>query len=363
MTQMSSATTLVATAEPSSPKPSNARVSVNILRALGEVVQHKGASPDELFGRRAADFYADPATSSLSMQGLEELFDRAVILTGDLALGLHCGLHARETCYGLMSPLVAHAPTLREALMLLTQFHQLLLQDVRVRLLEQSDVAELRLEVAAQPGRHVSEFFVAGLTRTLRAFGCDDRDIKAVCFRHPQPAYHHEYSSAFSGAERFKQSFAGIVFAREALDRAQLHQESDLQKVVLAVAEAKLKQLWRPLTWTEQVQALINNRPLAEISDMGKAARELGMSERSLRRRLDEEGSSYRDLSQTRLQESARAMLRNPALTLQNIAYTLGFADAASFNRAFRRWAGCTPAQFRASFQAQRCNDLVVVAR
>ena len=87
---------------------------------------------------------------------------------------------------------------------------------------------------------------------------------------------------------------------------------------------------------------------------MTSVARELGLSERSLRRRLEAEGTSFRDLSQALLDESAQAMLRNPALTLQSIAYALGFSDVATFHRAFRRWNRLTPTEYRAASLKQR---------
>ena len=67
------------------------------------------------------------------------------------------------------------------------------------------------------------------------------------------------------------------------------------------------------------------------------------------RRRLEEERTSFRDLSQSVLHETARSMLRNPALTVQYIANALGFSDATAFHRAFWRWDGRTPVEFRAS--------------
>jgi AraC-like DNA-binding protein len=75
----------------------------------------------------------------------------------------------------------------------------------------------------------------------------------------------------------------------------------------------------------------------------------LGLSERSLRRHLADENTSYRRLTQSALHASACSLLRKPALTLQNIAYQLGFSDVAAFHRAFRRWANLTPGEYRST--------------
>jgi AraC-like DNA-binding protein len=69
-----------------------------------------------------------------------------------------------------------------------------------------------------------------------------------------------------------------------------------------------------------------------------------------LRRHLEEEGTSFRALTQAALHEHACVMLRNPAITLQSIAHALGFSDPSAFHRAFRRWSGATPAEYRSQF-------------
>ena len=108
-----------------------------------------------------------------------------------------------------------------------------------------------------------------------------------------------------------------------------------------------MRQLSRPQTYTERVVELLVARREHTAPSMAFIARELRASVRSLRRRLDEEGTSYRSLIQTAQFELARSMLRNPELTLQAVAYDLGFTDASSFHRAFVRWAGVTPANYR----------------
>jgi AraC-like DNA-binding protein len=84
------------------------------------------------------------------------------------------------------------------------------------------------------------------------------------------------------------------------------------------------------------------------------AARELGLSGRSLRRRLESEGTSYRELVQARRYEQACTLLRNHAVALQDAAHALGFSDAAGFHRAFRRWTKLTPNEYRAGFRSRQ---------
>jgi AraC-like DNA-binding protein len=316
------------------------------------VVQQRGISPAALFDHGTDALYAEPAERSYPLARFQSLFARAIHLTEDPALGLHCGLHASEASFGLMAPLVSHAPTLRHALALVAQFQPLLIEGAHIQITEHMGVAQLRCELDHDCAidRSFVELVVAGLVRTVQAFGCARSDIRSVCFEHSRPAYYHAYAVAFSGAERFAQGFTGIEFSARALDRPHLHRHSELHKLVLIQAEHNLERLWRPLSCTDRVRALMNGRPASALPDMAVAARALGLSVRSLRRRLDDEGTSYRELTQSALHESACSMLRNPVLTLQTVAHQLGFADPTAFHRAFRRWAKLTPAEYRTLF-------------
>jgi AraC-like DNA-binding protein len=88
-------------------------------------------------------------------------------------------------------------------------------------------------------------------------------------------------------------------------------------------------------------------RPASRIPDMATAARDLGVSERSLRRRLASENTSYRELVRATLEASAGHMLRDPARSIKETAAALGFVDARTFHRAFKRWTGMTPMEYR----------------
>jgi AraC-like DNA-binding protein len=86
---------------------------------------------------------------------------------------------------------------------------------------------------------------------------------------------------------------------------------------------------------------------------MDEAARRLNMSERTLRRRLDAECSSYRAIVDDVRSYLAREYLRDTPLTVADVASLLGFDDVANFRRAFRKWNGCSPQEFRIRIEGQ----------
>ena len=76
-------------------------------------------------------------------------------------------------------------------------------------------------------------------------------------------------------------------------------------------------------------------------------AGELALSARSLRRKLEQEGTSYRDLVEEERRQLALQLLRSTAMKIEEVAAHLGYTDAGGFVRAFRRWQGCSPSEYR----------------
>lgn len=325
-------------------------VSVRLLRAVADVLLRRGISPEALLGDDTALLYTESLESRLPLSEYQRLFARAIDLAGEPALGLLCGLQAAESAFGLVSPLISHAPTLRHAIELVIRFHPLLLEGARLQLSERMGTATLRAQfprVNANADRSLAEMVVAGLDRTLRTFGCAALEVHAVHFEHVRPAHHAAYSEAFRGLERFASGFTGVEFASHVLDRPHIHSNAELELLLCTQAERTLERIGQPASATEQVRSIIQRRGQRGLLGMNDAALELGCSVRSLRRRLAEEGTSFRALQQEALQAFAYAMLRDSKLTLQSIAHSLGFANVAAFHRAFKRWTPLTPTEYR----------------
>jgi AraC-like DNA-binding protein len=97
----------------------------------------------------------------------------------------------------------------------------------------------------------------------------------------------------------------------------------------------------------DRVKQYLLARPPARIPDLLTAARDLGLSGRSLRRLLASEATSYRSLIRNVLQTTAEHMLRDPARSIQETAGALGFTNVRAFYRAFKQWSGMTPGEYR----------------
>jgi AraC-like DNA-binding protein len=190
---------------------------------------------------------------------------------------------------------------------------------------------------------------VAGFVRMLQSFGCARSELRAVCFEYARPAHHAAYTAAFGGLERFGAPYTGIELSAALLDRPHMHVQPELHALVLHEAQRRIDQRTGRLSYAEQITNLLRRRGVGQLPDMFALAKELNTSVRSLRRRLQDEGTSYRELTQALRYDAARQLLSSRDLTLQDIAHELGFADNAAFHNAFKRWAKLTPAEYRAA--------------
>lgn len=286
----------------------------------------------------------------LTLEEYAQLFVRAVALAQEPALGLLCGAAAIEPSFDVVGTLVAHTPTLRHAIEAAAQFHPLLIEGAALHFEERAGRAQLCCEfprIEATLDRALAELGAAGFWRMLRAFAVEPDAIYAVNFAHAAPSYTSSYRAAFSGRERFSQAATGVELASSVLDRPNPHYQPALLAVLRGQAERGLDRLAKAPCFVDQVEAALRRQRLGTMPDMKPVARELGMSTRSLRRRLEEEGTSFREVTRAALETAARSMLRHPGWTVQATSHALGFGHVTTFHRAFKRWTGLTPQEFR----------------
>ena len=331
------------------------RVSTFIVRALVEVVERSGVTREALMAAAELDVTRlDDILGGFGFPELVALEERALDLTGDEGLGLRLAEQSSEAAFDVVAHLTTHAPTLRDAVALCIQFQRLLMEGTALTLRERGDSATVRCEFprsTPRGDRMLAEFAMGGFARMIRSFAGHAAKLRAVSFEHPRPPHARAYARAFGGAERFSQRFTGIELDRALLDRRQLHHHPELYSVLHGDAATKLERMARGKSFVDRVKQHLLSVPPKRMPDMAGVARDLGLSTRSLRRRLADDGASYKALVQSVLELRATQMLGDPNRTIQETAAEMGFSDPSAFQRAFKRWKGMTPGQFKEAKQ------------
>lgn len=127
---------------------------------------------------------------------------------------------------------------------------------------------------------------------------------------------------------------------------------ADLRQALRRISERRVQRVTHslPVSWRVR-EYLIEQGGKPRTADMPAVGRALGISTRSLRRRLHEEGVSFHDLAREASACVAKQLLQDKHWSIQEAAYEMGFAHTTTFHRAFRRWTGTTPNKFRQQAQ------------
>jgi len=157
------------------------------------------------------------------------------------------------------------------------------------------------------------------------------------------------YEEFFGVPIEFGQAYYGLVFDREAYDLPNIRQDLDpnLDRLLARWIEPALEALHQPQPLVSEVTRIIQTRLPDGPPTLQEVAAELGMSARTLQRRLTALGCSVSSLVRETRRELAVAYLRQPTLNVTDVSLLLGFADTGSFTTAFRGWHGVTPSVFR----------------
>lgn len=324
---------------------------MRIVRGIVEAVEQVGVSRAQLL--RAAQL--DPAEldyeeACVPRSVVYRVVEAALDLTNDPAFALHWSERLGESTFNPVSHLIAHSATLRQGFESLRRFHRLFSDEPSFRLSEHGDRVTVQcfgqIGASVRVQRFASEMMVFGIVRLIRSFSAQAR-VEAVSFDYGMPEYHGEYTRVFRVAPRFEQGFTGIVFDRALMDIASPHRDEDVHDALRVIAERRIQRLTQHTPFTARVRDLLVERTRNQQSDMNSVARTLGLSRRSLRRRLVAEGSSYKVIVKEALAIVAKQYLRERRLTIQETAFEMGFADSSTFHRAFKRWTGRTPSAYR----------------
>ncbi|MDB4976819.1 MAG: araC1 [Myxococcaceae bacterium] len=318
-----------------------------VVRSLLKAIEGAGASRPVLL--QAVGLTPEQLAADLGRvlrSSIHQLLEAAADLTSDPAIALHWAEQIGQVTFAPVSPLLAYSSTLRHAFAMLAQFQPLLSDQPGYELVERGDEVVLRCpNLAGESARVeqlVAEAVLLGFFRLLRYFGLEARQIRVSC-RYPAPAYACEYARLFENAALFEQPFSGLSFARELLDSCAPQQDAEVHGAMQALAERRLARIHRAAPYALRVREFLIRHGAPQRSDMKAVALSFGLSARSLRRRLADEGKQYSSIVSEALTIMAKQLLCDKQRTIQETAFELGFANASTFHRAFKSWTGMTP--------------------
>ena len=264
---------------------------------------------------------------------------------------LQLGVAIKPEHSGIVGNVFMQAANLLEAATQVARYSRLIAESDQWQTEEKSNgIVEIVYRI--QPAEFYTQYAVERVFATAvtwnRYFLQDDNvHPLQVCFKHDTPVHLEHYQRLFQCPLIFGADDNRIQFCKKTLERPNPQPNHYLQQILIAHADRLQSQLPQDLLMTQTVKDLILATLPSVQLDMAKVADHLGLSRKTLYRRLKAEGSSFQMVFDQARKQLAAKHLSESMLSVEGVAFMLGFAEASSFHRACKRWFGLSPKAIR----------------
>lgn len=276
-----------------------------------------------------------------------ELLAEALKLTGDPNLGLKAGRMTRDEDGGVLTYAIFSASTVADATQVGARYMHLLNESIDFWVEQAQGRAFVHLESSVMLPKEVMDYQASivhsAFFRTLRTVpGLE------WWFPFKKPDDTSEYARTFPDVKlRFGAPHFGFNFDENYLALPLPTADPKLHALLDHYAQLLLAQLPPTREHTNLARALLRVELTSGNPTLERVAARLGVSARTLRRRLESEGMTFSELVDDTRHRLALQYMTRPELRLAEVAFLIGFSDVATFHRAFKRWTGHTPNAYR----------------
>ena len=310
-------------------------------RLLFDYLATRGLDSQAILGEAPPPAGREP---SYPAEHWRQLLARAADYLHDPALGLHLGATITPAHLGPLGYVLAASSNASAALQRYLRYQRLVhdVSPVRYELSGDELILEWNDDSRAI-GPHANQCGLAALVQFARHIAAPDTTPLAVYFVEPAPADPAPYAEYFGCPVYFDQPATRIRFAASLLQQPLRQPDATLATLLQGQVDALLAALPQQDHLLNDIRRHLSRRLLQGEPALELIAADLHLSGRTLRRRLQQQGWHFRQLLEDTRRHLAEDYLRDPRLTLPEVALLLGYSEQSAFNRAFRRWTGQTP--------------------
>ncbi|KPP99453.1 AraC family transcriptional regulator [Marinobacter sp. HL-58] len=289
---------------------------------------------------------------------ITRLWHAAERCTGDPGFGLKVGAEFTPMSISGVGFALQSAATLREAVVMVQRFQRLISDGGRFQVLT-GDTATWLVYHPRQGKLAFSPHQIEAVLAAVVGFaswvtGTSMRPLR-VQFSQPRLGPLQGYQAAFHCPVEFEQAFSGVLIDNAVLDQPLPQADPQLAQVHKRYTRARLEALSMNSASVPEIRRWLSARLGPALPRRSEAAEALGISERTLARRLRDQGQTFDRLLDEVRRERALQAVADTRATLPEIAESLGFAEVSTFYRAFRRWTGLPPVRWRRQHTDKHC--------
>jgi AraC-like DNA-binding protein len=321
-----------------------------IARLAFALAEEKGADVEALLKASGLSREGiDDPNVRLEVQSQIKFLELVANAIGDELLGFHLSQRFDPRGIGLPYYVLASSETLGEALRHAARYSSVVNNGIRLTLREHRKLSIVfeYVSVARHLDQHQIEFWIAALIRICRQISNRRLIPDSVSFTHRRKPS-SELSTFFGCDIRFGSDIDEAVFSLSIRDLAVVSGDPYLNQLLIKYCEEALayriagQRSFAPTV--ENAIALLMPHGKAQAAEV---ARKLGLSQKTLARRLCSEGLKFANVRQRLRCDLAKRHLADKELSISKIAWLLGYRDIGAFTNAFKRWTGRAPRTFR----------------
>lgn len=270
--------------------------------------------------------------------------------TKDPDFGLHMGEKMFEFPGHILFLLILNAPTLKNAIDILCRYFNLLtdIHSPKLLIVNQSAQIILRYHVKGLLLlRHSNEGILAGLASVIQRISGGQIKFDSVQFTHSKPESVAEHQRIFNAPILFNKEENRLAFKSKYLAHPIFLSNQVVFEKLKKLASEFQNRLYVDSPWSEKVKETLFNFISNGESEIDFVARKLAVTPRNLQKKLREEQVTFNEILNFVKKEKCLELLKRKNISISDISLLLGYSDQSSFSRAFKRWYGISPKQYR----------------
>ena len=282
-----------------------------------------------------------------------QILQNALLLSKTKSFGLELGKNLTPPTHGTMGFLANSSPNFLTAIKAIQTYSQTRMNFIHLKVVIEEDFLEcylhIDIDVSTDIQRCLSEAAVMSFFECAKFIIGRDIEEATTFLSFHEPEYSQDYQKYLSGRIQFdsSHSFVRVPLSLCLIPNISANNENYL--LALSQCEMMLSQLLSSKdSYKYMVQKIMLSSPLSQLNEE-RIAEELFINKRTLARRLKKERTSFRELRDEILSQQAADYLIKDELSIDAIAMLLNYHDSSNFRRAFKRWFGMSPDQFRKS--------------
>jgi len=331
-------------------QPMEWALSINYLRQVADQLTEMGIDVAPWLAAHDLSLVdLEQADASVPWEVVRALFLEAEAITGEPALGLMVGERLRINNHGMVGYAAMNSGSVRQVVELLERFIPLRINLVMVS--HQVDGKYLNLQIRellplGEVGPFLLGAVVVAVKNVLDFITLGNCQVAQASFTFAEAFDRELVRSLFRCPVRYNQGWTGLSLPLDGVDQPLRTADPAAFEHAEKLCERELQNLVSDASVSARVRRLMLAKQV-NFPSLTVTARILHMTPRTLHRRLLDEGTSFQEILDEVRHALAMEYLKSQHMTIQELAYTLGYGDTANFRRAFKRWTGVAPSFFR----------------